>query len=375
MATTDVAVVGAGSSGIAAALALKDRGITSLVIDRADSVGSAWRTRYDRLRLNTGRQFSHLPGRKFPKGTGVHPSRDEVIAHLERHAAEDGIERRLGTTVTRIDQAGGGWSLSTSDGAIDARQVIVATGHEDAPHVPDWPGRAGFGGEVIHSSQYRNPAPYEGKRVLVVGPGCSGMEIAYDLATGGAAKVWLAIRTPPNIINRFGPAGLPGDVIAVPLWHAPPKVADAIARFGRKKDFGDLTEYGLPMPDEGLMTRSKRLDIAPSIVDAQVIDAIKAGEVEIVRAMTSFEGGEAVLADGAHVEPDVVICATGYRRGLEPLVGHLGVLDELGRPTVLGPQAAAPGLRFIGYLPRPAAIGYASKVARRSAKEISRELR
>jgi cation diffusion facilitator CzcD-associated flavoprotein CzcO len=375
MASSEVAVVGAGPAGISMAVALKDLGVTPLLIERSDAVAASWRGRYDRLRLNTGRQFSHLPGRKYPKGTGTFPKRDEVVSHLERHAHEDGIDLRLNTAVERIDKRNGSWTLSTSADTIDARSVVVATGYEHAPNMPDLPGRDGFPGQVIHSSDYRNPTPYQGQRVLVLGPGCSGMEIAHDLATGGAAKVWLSIRTPPHIIKRQGPGGLPGDVIAVPLWHAPLKVADAIAGFGRKMDFGDLTEYGLPFPEEGMMTRSKRLGVAPAIVDAEVIDAIKARQVEIVKQATGFDGGEALLVDGTRVDPDAVICATGYRRGLDQLVGHLGVLDDLGRPAVLGPAQAAPGLRFVGFLPRPAAIGYTAKVARRAAKDIARELR
>jgi len=123
------------------------------------------------LRLNTGRQFSHLPKRPYPSGTPTFPTRDQVIDHLERHANEDGIERRLGCTAQRLDRANGQWRLTTSTGAVEAPQVVV-------------------------------------------GPGCSGMEIAYDLATGGAAKVWLAARSPPNIMLREGPGGIAGDFIA-----------------------------------------------------------------------------------------------------------------------------------------------------------------
>ena len=374
MGEHEVAIVGAGPAGISTAVALKDRGVRPLLIDRAESVGSSWRTRYDRLKLNTGRQFSHLPGRKYPKGTPTFPTRDQVIEHLEDGAHEDGMELLLGSSVERIEPRNGGWSLETSTGLVSSRQVVVATGYEHSPLIPDWPGRESFAGELLHSSEYRNPAPFQGMRVLVVGPGCSGMEIAHDLATGGAAKVWLSARTPPNIIKRQGPVGLPGDVIATPLYHAPIRLADAIARFGRKMDFGDLSEYGLPVPEEGIFARNARLGVAPAIVDKEVIDSIKARQIEIVRGMDAFADGEAVLADGARVDPDAVICATGYHRGLEPLVGHLGVLDDRGRPRVVGETPAANGLRFVGFIPRPSQIGASAKQARRAARAIVREL-
>jgi cation diffusion facilitator CzcD-associated flavoprotein CzcO len=182
---TDIAVIGAGPAGVSVALSLRDRGLRPLLIDRADQVGSSWRSRYDRLKLNTGRPFSHLPNRRYPKGTAMFPTRDDVVAHLDRHARESGIELRLGTEVTRIDRQETGWRLETSTADITARQVVVAVGNQHTARIPDWPGADGFTGAMLHSSAYRNPHPYQGKNVLVVGSGSSGMEIAHDLATGG----------------------------------------------------------------------------------------------------------------------------------------------------------------------------------------------
>jgi glycine/D-amino acid oxidase-like deaminating enzyme len=344
------------------------------VVDRAGHIGSSWRGRYDRLRLNTWRPLSHLPGRRFPKGTPTFPTRDQVIDHLERHGREEGIELRLGTSVHRID-ANGGWSLRTDAGEIRAPEVIVATGYEGSPLVPDWEGRDEFGGRLLHSSEYRNPEPFRGMKVLVVGPGCSGMEIAHDLATGGAGTVWLSVRTPPNLMLRQGPGPVPGDLIGVVLLRFPTRFADGFARIGQRMDFGDLSEFGLPTPDEGVFARLERLGVAPSIVDKEVIDAIKEGKIEIVRGVEALGRDEVRLADGATVEPDAIVCATGYRCGLEPLVGHLNVLDERGRPRAVAPEAPAPGLRFVGYVPRPGGLGYMGKEARRAAKAIARELR
>jgi hypothetical protein len=253
--------------------------------------------------------------------------------------------------------------------------VIAATGYEQEPLIPDWSGRHEFKGEFFHSCEYRNPEPFKGRRVLVVGPGCSGMEIAYDLAGGGASAVWLAARTPPNILLRTGPGGLPGDVIGVTLLRLPPRIGDAVANFGRKQDLGDLTEYGLPVPAEGVMSRLRRTGQAPAIVDGEVIEAIKAGRIEVVRGVASLDETGVDLADGARVEPDAVICATGYRRVLEPLFGHLGVLDERGMPRARGARSAAPGLRFIGYVPRPGGLGYMGKESRKAARAIDGELR
>ena len=375
MSEHQVVVVGAGPAGLSAGLALKDRGIRPLVVDQADRIGSSWRTRYDRLRLNTCRPFSHLPDRRFPKGTPMFPTRDQLLEHLERHASEHAIEMTLGTRVGRIDRDDGHWVVRTSSDQLRAPQLVVATGYENVPFTPEWSGRESFEGAVLHASRYKNPEPFRGKRVLVVGSGCTGMEIAYDLAEGGASKVWLSARTPPNIMLRAGPGGLPGDMIAVALLRFPVRFGDAVTRFGQRMDIGDLTGYGLPAPEEGVFSRLRRLGVAPSIVDEEVIEAIKAGRIEVVGGVGSFESTSVRLAEDERVEPDVVICATGYRRGLEPLVGHLGVLDERGRPRALGEEPAAAGLRFVGYVPRPGGLGYMGREAKRAARAIAHELR
>ena len=370
-----VVIVGAGPAGLAAALSLSDLGVKSLVLDRGDQVGASWRSRYDRLRLNTGRQFSHLPRRPYPKGTPVFPTRDEVVAHLEHHSVERGIELRLDTPVERVlRRKPSGWGVVTPDGIVDAAHVVIATGYAHTPVLPDWPGATSFDGELLHSASYRNPTPFVGKRVMVVGAGSSGMEIAHDVATGGAAKVWLAVRTPPNILLRQGPAGLPGDAIATPLYHLPPWMSDVVARTARRVTFGDLSEFGLPIPKEGPFARAHRLHVAPAVVDRDVIDAIRDGSIEVVSALTGLDGSSAVLADGTRLDADAVIAATGYSCGLEPMVGHLGVLSDAGVPRVGGDVPAETGLWFLGLLSRPSLIGYVSRQSVRMAGRIAREL-
>ena len=370
-----VVVVGAGTAGLAAALCLSDLSIPSVVLERGDGVGAAWRSRYDRLRLNTGQRYSHLPKRPYPNGTPVFPTRDQVVAHLEEHAGERGVELRLNTPVERVvRRKPTGWGVLTPDGIIGAAHVVVATGYLHTPVLPDWPGSASFPGEVLHSSAYRSPGAFAGKRVLVVGAGSSGLEIAHDLATGGAAKVWLSVRTPPNVMPRTGPGGRPNDVISRPLFHLPPRLADAVARRARLAAFGDLTEFGLPIPQEGPFSRAHRLHAAPTIVDPEVVDAVRDGAIEVVAAVTAFESSSAVLTDRTRLDADVVIAATGYRTGLEPLVGQLGVLTDAGSPRVGGDVAAEPGLWFLGMWSRPSLIGYTSKQAERVAARIARAI-
>jgi cation diffusion facilitator CzcD-associated flavoprotein CzcO len=364
-------VVGAGPAGLASAAELRRRGVPTLVLEQADAVGHSWRRRYDRLRLNSSRPFSKLPGGRYARGTGIFPSRDDVVRYLESYTTRNRIDVRLGTRLERIDREDGGWLLHTSNGDMRAEQVIVASGYDHTPFVPDWDGRDRFRGPLLHSADYRNPEPFRERDVLVVGPGCSGMEIAYDLAEGGAARVRLAVRTPPNIIVRSPE----GPLFARLMTKLPPRRADRLMSRIRAKKIGDLTEFGLPEPEEGVFSRLRRLRVAPAIVDMEWIQAIRERRIEIVAGVESLDEAAVELADGARIEPDAVIAATGYRQGLEPVAGHLGVLNERGVPRAVLGEPAAPGLRFIGYLPRPAQIGLLGGEARRAAKAIALEMK
>jgi cation diffusion facilitator CzcD-associated flavoprotein CzcO len=368
---TKVIVIGGGSSGLATAAELRRRGVPAVVLERSSAVGAAWARRYDRLRLNSGRPFSRLPRGRHAKGTPIFPLRDDIVRYLGAYAERHRVDVRTHVRVDRIDRTLQGWVVCTSDGDFEAEHVVVATGYDHTGLLPDWPGRADYTRPLVHAAEYRNPEPYRDRDVLVVGPGCTGAEVAYDLATGGASRVRLAVRTPPNILIRT-PIGV---LLARTFMKLPPERADAILRKVRIKEIGDLTEHGLPIPEEGVFSRLRRLGVAPMIVDKEVIDAIKERRIEIVAGVESFDEHTVGLADGTRIEPDAVIAATGYRCGLEDMVGHLGVLNERGVPTAHAEAPAARGLRFVGFVPIPGHFAYGGAQARQAAKAIAHELR
>jgi cation diffusion facilitator CzcD-associated flavoprotein CzcO len=372
MSAPEVIVIGAGPAGLAAAAELGRRHIPCTVLEQADSVAASWRGRYDRLRLNTCRRTSRLPHSSYPAHTGLFPSRDQIIRYLEDYAKRHAPDVRVRTRVERIDRHNEGWELQTSAGQYTSRQVIVATGHDHTPHLPAWPGCDRYTGRLLHAADYRDADAFRGARVAVVGAGSSGLEIAYDLAEGGAERVWVCARTRPNIMLRQS-GGLPGDLPAIALLRLPPRIADAQARLVRWLTIGDLSTYGLAPPSEGIFTRLRREGKAPAIVDKEVIRAIRDGRIEITPGLESLDRASLVLTGGTRIHTDLIIAATGYTPGLEPLAGHLGVLDRRGLPRLHGGQAAAPGLRFIGYLPRPGQISHMSREARRAAKAISNQ--
>ena len=223
-----------------------------------------------------------------------------MVEHLERHAAEEGIDRLFDTTVDCMERNDDGWLLWTSSGKIHTRQVIVATGHQNTPFIPEWEGWSRFKGDLLHSSEYRNPEPYRGKTVLVVGSGNSGIEIAHDLATGGAGEVRLAVRTPPNIIPLEGTSG---EVIASVLYKLPLRVGDAVTGFNRRQNIGDLSDYGLPVPEEGLFSRLRRIGQVPPILSEEVVESIKERRFEVVAAVESLDASGVELVDGGGSSP------------------------------------------------------------------------
>ncbi|MFC7017007.1 flavin-containing monooxygenase [Streptomyces viridiviolaceus] len=346
-----VYVIGGGPGGLAVAYALRARGVRAVVLERSDRVGASWRRHYDRLRLHTTRRLSSLPGLPMPRRFGRWPARDDVVRYLETYAEHHRLEVVTGVEVSRVERApdDAGWLLSATGGRrLTGAAVVVATGHNHTPHVPDWPGRDTYTGEFLHASAYRAPAPYAGRDVLVVGAGNTGAEIAVDLVEGGASRVRLSVRTPPHIVRR-STAGWPAQYTGVLVRRLPVGLVDRLARPLARISVPDLSAHGLARPGTGLYSRVT--EGAVPVQDVGLIDAVRRGRVEIVAAVDGFEAGKTILADGTRIAPDAVIAATGYRRGLEGLVGHLGVLDAHGRPTARAARTPrnAPGLYFTGF--------------------------
>jgi cation diffusion facilitator CzcD-associated flavoprotein CzcO len=346
---TEAIVCGAGTAGLASAAALRAAGAEVVVLERTDRVGASWRTRYDDLRLNTPGWMSTQPGyRASRRRYGEYPTRDAWIRYLEDYAAHHRIDVRFGTQVRRLEPADEEWRLETDGEGLRARFVVIATGFDHDPELPDWPGRDSFSGGLIHSSAYRNPEPYRGRDVLVVGPGTTGSEVATLLARGGAGRVRVACRTPPNMTVRKI-MGASVNIHGLVLERLPLRVADQVGWLSQRRLFGKLDRYGLPRSPIGIATQSRRQQ-APAY-DSGFVGLLKSGRIEIVAAVEGFDGEDVLLADGTRIQPQAVIAATGYGRGLRPLIGHLGVLDEDGKPLVVGgsEHPSARGLFFNGY--------------------------
>ncbi|MFE7455852.1 flavin-containing monooxygenase [Streptomyces sp. NPDC057554] len=347
-----VYVIGGGPGGLATAAALRTRGVRAVVLEKADRVGASWRGHYDRLHLHTTRRWSALPGLRMPRRFGRWVGRDDLVRYLEKYTEHHELEVVTGVEVNRVDphpDGSGDWQLTATGGRVlRARAVVVATGFNHTPRLPDWPGRDTFTGELLHAAEYRNPAPYADKDVLVVGVGNTGAEIAADLAEGGASRVRIAVRTAPHIVRR-STAGWPAQATGVLVRRLPVWLVDRLGAVLARIAVPDLSAQGLPRPEKGLYSRVR--EGAIPVQDVGLIDAVRTGRVVPVAAVASFDQDAVVLADGTRIAPDTVIAATGYTRALEPLLGHLDVLDARGRPVVHGARSPkqAPGLYFTGF--------------------------
>jgi len=372
---TDVLIVGAGPAGLAVAACLKRAGVEATVVDRGPSVGQSWSTRYDRLHLHTPRIQSALPGLRMPRQFGRWVSKDDMAYYLRVYAREHGITPLFGTEVGRLERLPDGWVAATTAGEFTARQVVLATGYAHSRAQTGWPGQERFPGRIVHATEYRNAEGFAGLRVLVVGAGNSGAEIAADLAEHGAASVHLAIRTPPNVIPRqFGP--VPATLLAMPMDYLPAPLVDPVNRLLQRIALGDLTRYGMPAPQAGVVAQVRATGVTPTI-DVGLVAALRAGTVVPVAALECFDGAEAVLSDGERLMLDAVVVASGYTPALHPLVGHLDVLDARGVPLAAGGRTVpgAPGLRFVGlFNPLKGQLFQIGMDARSASRAVAREL-
>ncbi|NII73120.1 cation diffusion facilitator CzcD-associated flavoprotein CzcO [Dyella sp. SG562] len=357
MSDTDALVIGAGPAGLACAAMLGEQGLRSVILEKAATVGAVWRRHYDRLHLHTDRGHSGLPGLPMPRDYPRYPSRAQVVAYLESYAAHFELRPEFGSAARAVLRTEHGWRVETPRRAWNAPIVVIATGWADFPHVPAWPGQAQYRGDVIHSSSYRNPAPYAGRRVLVVGFGNSGGEIALDLADAGVDTT-LAVRSPVCILPREL-LGLPILTWAVSQAALPPALADALNAPAIRLAVGSIERLGLVKASKG-PRRMIAEDRKIPLLDIGTVAAIRAGRIKVRGGIGHF------TAEGVAFEPspatggkavteafDAVILATGFRPDLRTLLpGTPEALDAQGQPRVTG-AAAAPGLFFCGQSPSP----------------------
>jgi putative flavoprotein involved in K+ transport len=313
-----VVVVGAGQSGLAAAGALRRLGQPVVVLEAGDRPAGSWPRYYDSLRLFSPAAFSAMPGLPFAGDPDRYPARDDVADYLEQYAATLDVDIRTRTPVRTVRQDKDGFVVVTADGLeLSASGIVAASGSFSHPHRPRLAGQERFRRELQHVAEYRNPAPYAGRRVVVVGAGDSAAQVAHELAA--AATVTLATRHPLRFI--------------------PQRIGDHDVHYWLRETGFDT----LPAPWLEQITRGS---VITDSVGLQ--DSLTAGLLDVRAMFTVLDGSEVIWSDGKREAVDAIILATGYRPSLEYL-RELGALDQEGAPRHVGGISSTHlGLVYLG---------------------------
>jgi cation diffusion facilitator CzcD-associated flavoprotein CzcO len=335
-----VVVVGAGPAGLATSQQLKERGVPHRVLERGDTVGYTWANLYDSLTLHTGKHMSSLPDLPFSRSAPLFVPRREFWDYLRHYARMFDLPIATDSPVERITLTDGTWTVRTRDGALKAPILVMATGIFANPKIPRLAGQERFEGRIVHSTVYRRPAPYVGRRVLVVGVGNSGAEIASEIAhTGG--RVTIAVRSGANVVP-LTLAGLPIQYVAYWVRKLPRSMQEGAVALVHLMT-GLRGARVLPRPSHS------PLDAIP-VIGLQLVDAISEGLIAVRSGVAELTADGARFVDGTTSRFDDIILATGFSAALGPL-GSLIQLDPQGfarrRDRVV--SLDQPSLYFVGH--------------------------
>lgn len=327
-------VIGAGPSGLAAAKNLLAEGISCEVLEAHDTLGGIWNRSNPRSSVySTTHTITSKPVTAyldFPLADELppFPRHDQILTYLESYAAAHRLTDviRFGAEVDTVEPDGaGGWLVRTTDGtARRYRGVVIANGHNWSPRYPDYPGD--FGGPILHARDYDHPSVFDGKRVLVVGAGNSGCDIAVDAARH-AESVQISMRRGYYFVPKFA-FGRPVDQIGMSTQST--RLPIPLVRLGYRAllrlAFGSPTDYGLPAPDHRLLE-------TPPIVNSLLPYYMAHGRVTVRPDVARLDTGKVEFVDGRIEAFDIIVYATGYRFTAPFIDGaHLGWRD--GRPDL-----------------------------------------
>ncbi|XP_059658069.1 probable indole-3-pyruvate monooxygenase YUCCA4 isoform X1 [Cornus florida] len=368
-------IVGAGPSGLAVSACLKDNGVPSVILERSDCIASLWQQRtYDRLKLHLPKQFCELPLLCFPENFPQYPTKQQFISYMESYAAHFSIDPIFKQVVqsAEFDQASGGlWRVRTQDSEYISRWLIVATGENAEPVIPEITGIERFDGPVVHTSGYKSGSEFENQRVLVVGCGNSGMEVSLDLCRHFASP-HIVVRSTVHVLPRemFGFSTF-GIAVALLKW-LPLRIVDKVLLLLASFTLGNTDRLGLPRPKTGPIELKNATGKTP-VLDVGALSQIKSGKIKVVEGVREITRNGAKFVDGQEREYDSIILATGYKSNVPSWLKDGDLFTEQGMPKTPFPNSwkGENGLYTVGFT-RRGLLGTASdavKIARDIANQ------
>lgn len=348
MTTTPNLIIGAGPAGLGIAGRLRKAGIDFEIIEKSNHVGNAWHHHYDRLHLHTVKQLSNLPHLPFPEAYPLYVPREQLVTYFDKYAETFEIRPHFGQTVKSVEKVDEQWITLTENGTqYQSQNVIIATGVNRIPNIPSWEGQSKFKGTITHARNYKNATPYIGKKVLVIGMGNTGAELALDLSENNC-ETYISVRGPVSIVPR-DLNGRPVQLTSIQLSKIPFGIGDWLGNFIRSIYLGDLSKYGLQTPK---LSPAKQLKVTGKtpVVDIGTVNQIKAGKIMVKPEIQNFTSNGVQFKDGTQQELDAVVLATGYKANVEDFIKDTTNLlnqDNLPKQAIF--EGKNKGLYFIGF--------------------------
>ncbi|XP_073109329.1 indole-3-pyruvate monooxygenase YUCCA8-like [Elaeis guineensis] len=381
-------IVGAGPSGLAVAASLRRLSVPSVILERSDGIAELWRHRtYDRLSLHLPKAFCQLPHLPFPSHLPTYPSKADFLCYLHSYAHHFSLHPFFGCTVVaaHFDPTESLWRVTTvsdlslqsnppsqwtwSDSLSESSHstsemgglevveyvspwLVVASGENAEPVVPELNGREEFKGSMLHSSKYRSGKEYKGKRVLVVGCGNSGMEMCLDLCECGAVP-FMSVRSGVHVLPRemFGTSTF-GLAMKLLKW-LPVRLVDRFLLMVARMVIGNTEKYGLKRPEVGPVELKNATGKTP-VLDVGALSQIKKGRIQIVPEVESLTSNGAKFVDERELEFDSVVFATGYKSNVPTWLKDTDFFSEDGKPKTPFPHGwkGDDGLYSVGFTGR-----------------------
>jgi len=341
-------IIGAGPAGLAVAARLANAGLPFEIVEQYDTIASSWHNHYDRLHLHTVKSQSNLPFMDFPEHYPQYVSRQLLVDYYENYAKHFKINPHFNSKVISVRKSDVYWHVECENGkSFNVHNLVIATGLNRIPKIPHWKGQEDFDGDILHASKYKNAIPFKGKRVLVVGMGNTGAEIALDLAENNVA-VDLSVRSEVVIVPRDF-LGKSVQVTAQKLANLPFKLGDIISTFPAKIMFGNLHKFNIPISKIKPAVLRREHGKTPTF-DLGTIAQIKLGKINVLRDIDSLQKKTVLFKNGSSNSYDAIILATGYYAQLTDFLENKNnMIDDFGEPRIKIGKEEQQGLYFIGY--------------------------